>query len=134
MTNVITVPPSLDDHSFEQVLEQVAPLPADAKILVDARHARWASPYGLTALLTLAQTRTERPAFAVPEQDETASYWARAAFFHHADSFGLIRSGRIDVTVLGAYEVAENGDFANWKMAGLGLASAKLWNGLLSRS
>jgi anti-sigma regulatory factor (Ser/Thr protein kinase) len=86
VTNVITVPPSLDDHSFEQVLEQVAPLPADAKILVDARHARWASPYGLTALLTLAQTRTERPAFAVPEHTETASYWGRAAFFHHAES------------------------------------------------
>ncbi len=86
MTTVITVPPSLDDHSFEQVLEQVAPLPADAKILVDARHARWASPYGLTALLTLAQTRTERPAFAVPEMEETASYWARAAFFQHAEA------------------------------------------------
>jgi 3-oxoacid CoA-transferase B subunit len=38
-----------------------------------------------------------------------------AAIVHHADSFGLIRSGRIDVTVLGAYEVAANGDFANWK-------------------
>ena len=86
MTTVITVPPSLDDHSFEQVLEQVAPLPRDARILVDARHARWASPYGLTALLTLAQTRTERPALAVPEQDDTASYWARAAFFHHAEA------------------------------------------------
>jgi hypothetical protein len=86
VTHVIAVPPSLDDHSFEQVLEQVAPLPADAKILVDARHARWASPYGLTALLTLAQTRTERPAFAVPELEETASYWARAAFFQHAEA------------------------------------------------
>ena len=41
-----------------------------------------------------------------------------AAIVHHANSFALIRSGRIDVTVLGAYEVAENGDFANWKMAG----------------
>ena len=41
-----------------------------------------------------------------------------AAIMHHADSFALIRSGRIDVTVLGAYEVAANGDFANWKMAG----------------
>jgi 3-oxoacid CoA-transferase B subunit len=38
-----------------------------------------------------------------------------AAIVHHADSFGIIRSGRIDVTVLGAYEVAANGDFANWK-------------------
>jgi len=43
---------------------------------------------------------------------------AGAAIVDHANSFGLIRSGRIDVTVLGAYEVAENGDFANWKMAG----------------
>jgi 3-oxoacid CoA-transferase B subunit len=35
---------------------------------------------------------------------------------HHADSFGLIRSGRIDATVMGAYEVAANGDFANWRI------------------
>jgi 3-oxoacid CoA-transferase B subunit len=41
-----------------------------------------------------------------------------AAIVHHADSFGMIRGGRIDVTVLGAYEVAANGDFANWKTAG----------------
>lgn len=86
MTTVITVPPSLDDHSFEQVLEQLAPLPADEKILIDARHARWASPYGLTALLTLAQTRAERPTLAVPELEDTASYWARAAFFQHAET------------------------------------------------
>ena len=86
MTHVITVPPSLDDFTFEQVLDQVAALPADAKLLVDARHVRWASPYGLTALLTLAQTRDERPALTVPELDETLSYWARAAFFQHAES------------------------------------------------
>ena len=41
-----------------------------------------------------------------------------AAIVHHADSFAIIRSGRIDVTVMGAYEVAGNGDFANWKVAG----------------
>lgn len=41
-----------------------------------------------------------------------------AAVVHHADSFAIIRSGRIDVTVMGAYEVAQNGDFANWKLAG----------------
>ena len=93
MTTVITVPPSLDDHSFEQVLEQLAPLPRDAKILVDARHARWASPYGLTALLTLAQTRTERPALAVPEHHDTASYWARASFFHYAESLYDLHGG-----------------------------------------
>ncbi len=41
-----------------------------------------------------------------------------AAIVHHADSFAIIRAGRIDVTVLGIYEVACNGDFANWKVAG----------------
>jgi anti-sigma regulatory factor (Ser/Thr protein kinase) len=85
VTSVITVPPSLDDHTFEQVVEQLAAIPADARLLVDARHTRWASPYGLTALLTLGQTRVERPTFAVPEAEETASYWARAGFFKHAD-------------------------------------------------
>jgi len=40
-----------------------------------------------------------------------------AAIVHHADSFALIRGGRLDVTVLGAYEVAANGDFANWKIS-----------------
>ncbi len=40
------------------------------------------------------------------------------AVLDHADSFGLIRGGYVDVTVLGAYEAAENGDFANWRVAG----------------
>ncbi len=37
------------------------------------------------------------------------------AIVHHSDAFGVIRSGRLDVGVLGAYEVATNGDFANWR-------------------
>jgi 3-oxoacid CoA-transferase B subunit len=41
-----------------------------------------------------------------------------AAIVHHADSFALIRGGRIDVTILGSYEAAANGDFANWKVKG----------------
>lgn len=38
-----------------------------------------------------------------------------SAIVHHSDAFGVIRSGRLDVGVLGAYEVAANGDFANWR-------------------
>ena len=40
------------------------------------------------------------------------------AVLDHADAFALIRGGYVDVSVLGAYEVAANGDFANWKLAG----------------
>jgi anti-sigma regulatory factor (Ser/Thr protein kinase) len=85
VTTVIAVPPSLDDETFEQVIEQVAPLSPEQKILVDARHTRWSSPYGLTALLALAQTRGERAGFAGPEAEDTASYWQRAGFYRHAE-------------------------------------------------
>ena len=37
-----------------------------------------------------------------------------ASLFHHADSFAMIRGGHLDLCVLGAYEVAQNGDIANW--------------------
>lgn len=44
-------------------------------------------------------------------------------FVHHADSFALARNGRLDATLLGAYQVAENGDLANWKLPGAELGS-----------
>lgn len=37
-----------------------------------------------------------------------------ASLFHHADSFAIIRGGHLDLCVLGAFEVAANGDIANW--------------------
>ncbi|MEO5602500.1 MAG: 3-oxoacid CoA-transferase subunit B [Cyclobacteriaceae bacterium] len=49
---------------------------------------------------------------------QTITMMHGSALFDSAESFGMIRGGHIDLTILGAMEVSENGDIANWKVPG----------------
>ncbi|MCY1720242.1 3-oxoacid CoA-transferase subunit B [Prolixibacteraceae bacterium Z1-6] len=84
-----------------------------AGFIPEGREVIYHTENGLLGMGAVAVPGTEDPEL-VNAGKKYVTAIPGAAYFHHADSFAMIRGGHIDICVLGAYQVSEEGDLANW--------------------
>ncbi len=84
-----------------------------AKYLPDDKEVFLHSENGLLAFGP-PPAKGEEDAELINAGKEYVTMLAGGSFFHHGDSFAMMRGGHIDICVLGAFQVAANGDLANW--------------------
>ncbi len=84
-----------------------------AGFIPEGREVIYHTENGLLGMGTVAEIGSEDPEL-VNAGKKYVTAIPGAAYFHHADSFAMIRGGHIDICVLGAYQVSEEGDLANW--------------------
>jgi len=82
-------------------------LPSDKDILIQSEN-------GILGMGPLATGADIDPDY-VNAGKQSITLRRGAALFHHGDSFAMIRGGHIDICILGAFQVASNGDLANWR-------------------
>ncbi len=87
MRQVISVPPKLDEAGVDQLIAAVREGKGDAGAIVDARHLRFADPYGMAVLLAVGQflaAGEQRPVLELPDSPEVMSYLGRMEFLREA--------------------------------------------------
>ncbi len=81
-------------------------LPADKEVFLHSEN-------GLLAFGPTPEPGEEDPEL-INAGKEYVTMLTGGAFFHHGDSFAMMRGGHLDICVLGAFQIAQNGDLANW--------------------
>jgi hypothetical protein len=97
MRQVISVPPTLDERGFDALVAELATVGGEGGVLLDARHVRWADPYGMVGLLAighhLRDLAPQAPVLELPESPEVMSYLGRMGFLNDAAAIFDVPAG-----------------------------------------